>query len=70
MLEAYSDINPRNYNSYSLRIGAATTAASTGVPETHIKRLGRWKITAYKLYIRLPQSELANIANQLLERTI
>ena len=70
MLEAYSDINPRNYNSHSLRIGAATIAASTGVPETDIKRLGRWKSTAYQLYIRPPQSELTNISNQLLERTI
>ena len=40
MVEAYLDINPRNYSSHSLHIGAAIFAACTRVTESDIKRLG------------------------------
>ena len=56
MLEAYSDINPRNYKSHSLRIGAATTAASIRVSETDIKRLGLGKVQHIS-YIFVPFSQ-------------
>ena len=44
--------NPANYNTHSFRIGAATTAASIGIPTHSIKRLGRWRSKAYSTYTR------------------
>lgn len=41
------------YTGHSFRIGAATAAASRGVPDQVIKSLGRWKSDAYKQYIRI-----------------
>ena len=49
----YSGHNADNYNSHSLRIGAATFAAQQGYSEEAIKQLGRWKSMAYRRYIRL-----------------
>lgn len=48
-----SGLNPDHYNSHSLRIGAATFAAQQGHTEDAIKRLGRWRSSAYRRYIRL-----------------
>ena len=39
---------------HSFRIGAATTACASGIPDEQIQRLGRWKSEAYKRYIRIP----------------
>ena len=50
-LSGYGD---RNIKSHSLRIGAATTASIMGVPDDHIKRLGRWKTVAFLTYVRVP----------------
>ena len=36
---------------HSFRSGAATTAARCGVADATIKMLGRWKSSAYQLYI-------------------
>ena len=41
------------YHPHSFRIGAATYAALQGVPEDHIKRMGRWGSSAYLKYIRI-----------------
>ncbi|XP_077182745.1 integrase/recombinase xerD homolog [Paroedura picta] len=40
------------YGSHSFRIGATTEAYTSGKSVRSIKRLGRWKSQAYKLYIR------------------
>ena len=45
--------DPRCYNSHSLRMGAATLAAKQGFSEDAIKRLGRWKSSAYRHYVKL-----------------
>ena len=45
-------LQPQEFNTHSLRIGAATSAAEEGVPTRTIKRLGRWRSRAYRLYIR------------------
>ena len=40
-------------SSHSFRIGAATTAASAGIPDRTIRTLGRWSSDCYRRYIRL-----------------
>ena len=41
-----------SFNTHSFRIGAATSAAQLGLSSTTIKRLGRWRSSAYRRYIR------------------
>ena len=48
-------LDPTLYSSHSLRAGAATTAANSGVPPYLIKKLGRWNSEAYTIYIRDPK---------------
>ena len=46
------------YSSHSYRIGAATTAAAAGLPDSQIQTLGRWRSGAYKSYIRTSPESL------------
>ena len=46
-------VNPLNYGTHSLRIGAATMAARNGVPEHIIQKMGRWDSMCYRIYIRM-----------------
>ena len=55
-------INYKGYSGHSFRIGAATTAAKRGVADATIKMLGRWKSSAYQLYIRTPRDQLAGVS--------
>ena len=49
-----SGYNKKLYNTHSLRIGAATAAARSGLTPEAIKNLGRWRSEAYKVYTRHP----------------
>ena len=57
--------NPSHYAGHSFRIGAATTAAATGVEDSIIKTLGRWESSAYLLYLRIPRERLAALSKLL-----
>lgn len=50
----WAGFQPTQYTSHSFRIGAASTAAASGVPDEEIQHMGKWKSLAFKRYIRLP----------------
>ena len=45
------------YNTHSLRIGATTAAARSGLPPATIKNLDKWRSEAYKVYTRHPLTQ-------------
>ena len=58
-------IDHGQYNGHSFRIGAATTAAQRGIPDSTIQMLGRWQSAAYLRYIQTPRSQLTSISARL-----
>ena len=65
---AASGIDQSKYCGHSFRIGAATTAALNGIPDSTIKILGRWESSAYQLYVRTPRQTLAGISATLAQQ--
>ena len=55
-------VNCAAYSGHSFRSGAATTAAHQGIGDATIKILGRWKSSAYQLYIKTPREQLAAVS--------
>ena len=58
-------LDPSLYSSHSIRAGAATQAARSGLDPESIKRLGRWRSQAYTLYLRPPPEAYADLAPPL-----
>ncbi|XP_066286079.1 uncharacterized protein [Branchiostoma lanceolatum] len=46
------ELDPREFTAHSFRIGAATHAALSGVPDKQLRALGRWSSDAFRSYIR------------------
>ena len=53
------------FNGHSFRIGAASTAADVGIPDSMIQMLGRWKSSAFLSYLRTPRDRLTAVTRQL-----
>lgn len=53
------------YSGHSFRSGAATAATSQGIGDATIKTLGRWKSSAYQVYVKTPREQLANYSKRL-----
>ena len=58
------------YTGHSFRIGAATTAKLAGIQDSTIQTLGRWKSSAYLLYIQLNPSHLADLSSTMAHSSI
>ena len=56
---------PGCYTSHTFRSGAATSAASCGLPDHLIKTLGRLSSDAYQIYINTPVSTIVGVASLL-----
>ena len=54
-------------NRHSLRIGAASTAAASGMEDSLMKTLGRWESDAYQRYIKIHRKELATYTSMIAE---
>ena len=48
---------PHCFNTHSLRIGAATSAAIAGASSRRIQQLGRWRSQAFRAYICQPPDD-------------
>ena len=61
-------MNPTQYSTHSIRAGAASTAASLGFAEWEIKKLGGWRSSAYRRYIRNMDKHIVHFSARLCEK--
>ncbi|KAL1276886.1 hypothetical protein QQF64_023559 [Cirrhinus molitorella] len=68
LLCKYCGLPPERYTAHSLRIGAATTAASS-TPVSTLKAMGRWTSAAYERYLR-PDAQIILEAQKAMSTTL
>ena len=59
---ATDGLDVSRFNGHSLQIGAATTAAQVGIPDSVIQSLGHWKSSAFMTYVRTSPQQLTAIS--------
>ena len=64
---AHQKIDCSKYSGHSFRIGVATAAAAAGILDHMIKMMGRWKSSAYLLYLRTPREALTVLSGRLIQ---
>ena len=62
---AADGLDVSRFNGHSFQIGAATTAAQVGIPDSVIQSLGRWKSSAFMTYVRTSPQQLTAISRRL-----
>ena len=53
------------YMGHNFHIGAASSAARVGVPDSLIQTLGRWRSSVFQRYIKTPTATLLSIPRRL-----
>ena len=48
-LQLRLNLSTKNYNTYSLQLEAATSAAEARIPDTYINMIGRWRSDTYQI---------------------
>ena len=62
---AADGLDVSHFSGHSFRIGAATTTAQVGIPDSVIQSLGHWKSSAFMIYVRTLPQQLTAISRRL-----